>query len=628
MPELEAELAALGAGVTIAACDVADLDSLSALIFATEAEHGPIRTVVHAAGLGTLARLAATGPDELAAATGAKLRGAANLDTLFRAADRAEHLDAFVMFSSVAGVWGSGDHGAYAAANAYLDALARRRRAHGLAGTSVSWGMWSPESGGMAARADRTDVRASANWRGIPFMAPDAALRALQRVLERGEAHVVVADVDWDAFVPAFTAARPRPLISEIPEVAATSQGRESAATAQGADSPLAAELATLTPADRTRRLARPRHLTPPPSSATPTPRRVAANRAFRDLGVRLAGRRRAAQPARRRHRPAAAQLGSSSTTRRPRRSPSTSRRAATGAAAPAPARRRLVGPSPPTNPIAIVGMGCRYPGGVDLAGASCGAWSRRAATRSASFPADRGWDLDAPLRPGPGRAGTTLRPRRRLPVRRGRTSTPASSASQPARGAGHGPAAARSCWSCLGGLRARRHRPGLAARHRDRGLRRRDRQRLRHAPAPSVPEELGGLPGHRHRGQRRCPAASPTPSAWRARRVTVDTACSSSLVALHLAVQALRARRVRAGAGRRRHGDGHADAFVEFSRQRGLAADGRCKAFAAGADGTGWAEGVGCCCWSGCRTRSATATRCSPSSAARRSTRTARPTA
>ena len=74
-----------------------------------------------------------------------------------------------------------------------------------------------------------------------------------------------------------------------------------------------------------------------------------------------------------------------------------------------------------------------------------------------------------------------------------------------------------------------------------------------------------------------------------------MDTACSSSLVALHLAAQALRARRVRAGAGRR--GDGDGDARRRSSSSAGSAAwppDGRCKSFAAGADGTGWAEGVG----------------------------------
>ncbi|MCZ0976100.1 beta-ketoacyl synthase N-terminal-like domain-containing protein [Streptomyces albulus] len=75
---------------------------------------------------------------------------------------------------------------------------------------------------------------------------------------------------------------------------------------------------------------------------------------------------------------------------------------------------------------------------------------------------------------------------------------------------------------------------------------------------------------------------------------VTVDTGCSSSLVALHWAVQALRARRVRHGPGRRRVRHGHPGPFVSFTAQSGLAADGRCKPFSDAADGTGCGEGAG----------------------------------
>src|SRR5262249_25901648 len=139
-----------------------------------------------------------------------KVTGAVNLHELL--ADRP--LEAFVTFSSIAGIWGSGSQGAYAAANAFLDALAERRRAEGLPATSVAWGAWA--DAGMATRGGAGEYLSS---RGIEPMPTRLCVAALAAAIDGGETCLTVADIDWARFAPAFTSTRPSPLIGDLPEV-------------------------------------------------------------------------------------------------------------------------------------------------------------------------------------------------------------------------------------------------------------------------------------------------------------------------------------------------------------------------------------------------------------------------
>ncbi|WUS37126.1 SDR family NAD(P)-dependent oxidoreductase [Kitasatospora sp. NBC_01250] len=242
--ELREELAGLGVAVTIAACDVADRAALADLLGSLEQ---PLDAVVHAAGAVADAALAESGLADLAEVIDAKVSGAAHLDALLGDTE----LDAFVTFSSIAGVWGSGGQAAYAAANAFLDALVTSRRARGLAGTSVAWGPWG--GAGMAAGA-----AAEEHLRrfGLPVMDPAAALIGLQLALDGAAPTSVVADVDWARFVPSFTAARPRPLLGELAEVRQLLAAEQTAAApGSSEETGLRGRLAAMTGADRDRAL-------------------------------------------------------------------------------------------------------------------------------------------------------------------------------------------------------------------------------------------------------------------------------------------------------------------------------------------------------------------------------------
>ncbi|WP_159397496.1 type I polyketide synthase [Sorangium cellulosum] len=223
---LRDELAALGARVSLVACDAADRPALSALLARLDADGDVLRGVVQAAGINHNAPLADTRLLDLSRVLEGKVLGAHNLHELL--ADR--KLDAFVLFSSGAASWGGAQQGAYAAANAFLDALAEQRRSLGLCATSIAWGAW--DGGGMVDAQTQDTLRR----RGLAPMAPQLALQAFAQALHANETHLTVADIDWTHFAPALAAMRERPLLRDIPEARrALEDGAASTETTAGA---------------------------------------------------------------------------------------------------------------------------------------------------------------------------------------------------------------------------------------------------------------------------------------------------------------------------------------------------------------------------------------------------------
>ncbi|MEU7281910.1 type I polyketide synthase [Streptomyces sp. NPDC045431] len=164
MPELVAELSGFGAEVTVAACDAADREALAVLLAGVE----DLSAVVHVAGVLDDGVIASLTPERLDTVLRPKVDAALNLHEL--TADRG--LTAFVLFSSAAGVFGNPGQGNYAAANAFLDALAAHRQANGLPAQSLAWGLWG---GGMAGELSQTDLDRM-NSTGVYTLSPEQGL--------------------------------------------------------------------------------------------------------------------------------------------------------------------------------------------------------------------------------------------------------------------------------------------------------------------------------------------------------------------------------------------------------------------------------------------------------------------
>ncbi|MFF7190388.1 type I polyketide synthase [Streptomyces sp. NPDC008222] len=566
---LAAELGELGATVSVVACDAADRTALADVLARIPAEH-PLTGVVHAAGIVADGLLESLTPEQADSVLRPKADAALHLHELTQGLDLAH----FVLFSSAAGVFGGAGQGAYAAANAFLDGLAAHRRANGQPALSLAWGLWAERSG-ITAQLTEADL-ARIERAGFAPLAVEEGLALFDACLT----------ADRAALLPMRLDTTPRPGREVPPLLSGLVRTRRTARTAAVPTATLRERLLALPAAERDGMLLDVVRSHAATVLGHTTGDAIGAEHTFRDLGIdslSVVELRNA--------------LGPLTGLALP---PTLVFDYPTPAALAAYLRRELLAEStdtavpvaaaPDDEPIAIVGMGCRYPGGVH----SPEELWQLVATGSdgiSGFPADRGWDLDGLYDPDPEARGKVytreggflhdaaefdagffgISPREALamdPQQRLLLETSWEAVER----AGIDPASLRGS------------RTGVYM-----GLMNRDYlTRLR-----AIPEELEAFRGTGTAGSVAAGRLSYT-FGLEGPAVTVDTACSSSLVTLHLAVQALRRGECAMALAGGVTVMSSPAAFLDFSRQRGLSPDGRCKAFAEGANGTGWAEGVG----------------------------------
>ena len=196
-----------GVQVCVAQADAAKVDDLHRVLTEIRASMPALRGVVHAAGILDDGILMQQQWTRFAAVMAPKVAGAWNLHLLTQELK----LDYFVLFSSAASVLGATGQGNYAAANAFLDALAHYRRAQGLPGMSINWGPWAEV--GMAA-TDRIGVRLAAQ--GIEALTPARGLAALGQVLQHPVAQIGVLPIDWPKFLSSSPTGEIPPFLREV----------------------------------------------------------------------------------------------------------------------------------------------------------------------------------------------------------------------------------------------------------------------------------------------------------------------------------------------------------------------------------------------------------------------------
>ena len=571
--ELVTELAAKGCQVAVSACDVADPQALGAVLDRIPGEH-PLTAVFHTAAVLKDRTLQGLTAAELAEVYGPKVQGAWNLHRLTAAAD----LRAFVMFSSVSGLLGARGQANYAAANVFLDALCAQRQAQGKAATAIAWGSW--EAIGMAARLS-PEKQQRLREQGLAPLKIAEGLALLDEALRQPEPVVAAVNLDLGPLRARGVPALLRDLVGAAgPGLRRAKEGGgrhkltqllalSGKARQQEAEALIRGEIAAVL------------HLASPSALALEQPLRELGMDSL--LAVEISNR-------------LAALLGKRLSATLLFDYPSVKAlaehlfgEAPVAPAEPPVAASPAAAPLTAVEPIAIVGMGCRYPGEVHDADSF---WQLLLQKRDAiqEVPRER-WNIDALYDEDPDAPG-------KMNTRSGGFLTaidqfdPGYFGIAPREAIKMDPQQRlllEVSWEALedAGLPSERlfgTETGVFV-----GL-------LNHEYEDLAGRNLEELDGYVVTGSTGSVASGRISYllGLKGPSLTVDTACSSSLVAVHLACQSLRSGEcVTALAG------GVTlmltpFTHVEFSRLHALSADGRCKSFSAAADGVGWSEGCG----------------------------------
>ncbi|WP_327117881.1 type I polyketide synthase [Nocardia sp. NBC_01730] len=576
--ELVAELAQVGADARVVACDVADHGAVRALLDTIDSD-GRLTAVVHTAGVlddGTVESLTGEQVDRVLSP---KVDGAWHLDELTRDRD----LSAFVVFSSIAGVLGSAGQGNYAAANGFLDALAQRRRAAGLPATSLAWGPWNQGSG-MTGGLDRAAV---ARWDrlGLGQLGDDEGVRLFDAALAHSDARLV--SIRFDASV-----LRREPEIDSVPVVlrgfvrrsARPAHAAKEASAGHAAGS-LGARLAGVPEAQRAEVVLEAVRDQVAAVLGHDSGDDIRPDQRFDEIGFDSLG---AVEFRNRLGKATGLQLPSTLVFDYP--TPAAVAKLVQSRVEPKTVGepvKKTVRRVRADEPIAIVGMACRFPGGVESPDEL---WDLVASGTDATgdFPSDRGWDLERLFDSNPDKPGTVYTHRGGFLYDAGNFD-PGFFGISPREASAMDPQQRlllEVSWEAL-------EHAGIdpaSLRGSDTGV------FAGAGYSGYIDRVVGDLEGYRLTGTTSSVISGRVAYVFglEGPAVTVDTACSSSLVSLHLACQALRQ-----GESSLVLASGVTVAaspylYVDFARQRGLSPDGRCKAFSAAADGVAFSEGVG----------------------------------